>query len=177
MRQDTHLEADGAELLVQGTLLTEGIRAALAGRREPDYDVLASYRNRACRIQVKMRWATDYDKTFPLGADKGGGCDFVVHVALNRGNRGFHGQPVGADRRAPDYYVLPVEVARAAATAPGRWQAKVRLRRIPDLEDYRNAWHLIRRHLGQPEAQGDATDDIGEAAADLLGGIESQPKR
>ena len=42
---------------------------------------------RSCRIQVKSRWASDYDRTFPLKKDSS--CDFVVFAELNRGYRGY----------------------------------------------------------------------------------------
>jgi hypothetical protein len=158
MRQDTHLEADGAEHLVAGALLIRGISADLASRREPDYDVIATHGTLACRVQVKMRWATDYDRTFPLPEPKAGGCDFVVHVALNLGNRGYHGRPAGEDVGTPAFYVIPVAVARAATVRAWKTTPKVDLRRIPDVEDYRDRWDLIRRHLEQPDETGTATD-------------------
>lgn len=83
-RRDTRLESEGAEFLVLGQRLVAGIEAHKAYTRYPGYDLITANpdRDRTCRIQVKNRWATDYDGSFLI---KNFGCDFVVHVALNRG--------------------------------------------------------------------------------------------
>jgi hypothetical protein len=83
-QKDTRLEAEGAEFLVLGLLLIEGIEAHKSYTRHPGYDVLAMNpaKDRVCRIQVKSRWATDWGGGFPI---KNFDCDFVVLVALNRG--------------------------------------------------------------------------------------------
>lgn len=85
-KQDTKLESEGAEFLVLGLLLVEGVSAYKAYINFPGYDLTAVNPNtkKVARIQVKSRWATDYDTSFPL---KNLDCDFVVHVALNRGYR------------------------------------------------------------------------------------------
>ncbi|BAZ18683.1 hypothetical protein NIES4071_105680 (plasmid) [Calothrix sp. NIES-4071] len=44
-------------------------------------------KNLSCRIQVKSRWATDFDGAFLI---RNFDCDFVVLVALNRGYRYRH---------------------------------------------------------------------------------------
>ena len=98
---DTSLESSGAEFLVLGNLLVEGIQAFKAYTNFPGYDLVATSaeNNRSCRIQVKSRWATDFDGGFPI---KNFDCDFVVFVALNRGYRNRrkkHGEDTG--RREP----------------------------------------------------------------------------
>jgi hypothetical protein len=62
-RRDTRLESEGAEFLVLGQLLIAGVEAHKAYTRYPGYDLVAINpdRDRTCRIQVKSRWATDYD--------------------------------------------------------------------------------------------------------------------
>jgi hypothetical protein len=101
-RLDSKLESEGAEFLVLAHLLVEGIQATKAYTNFPGYDVLAfnPERDNVCRIQVKSRWATDYDRSFPI---KNFDCDFVVHVALNRGYRGYGTRSAGAGsgRRPP----------------------------------------------------------------------------
>ena len=84
MRQDTKLESEGAEFLVLGNLLIVGISCFKAYVNFPGYDLVAVNpdKSKTARIQVKSRWATNYDKSFPI---KNFECDFVVHVALNRG--------------------------------------------------------------------------------------------
>jgi hypothetical protein len=69
MRRDTKLESEGAEFLVLGLLLVERIDAMKAYTRFPGYDLLAfnPARDKVCRIQVKSRWATNYDGAFWRG--------------------------------------------------------------------------------------------------------------
>src|SRR3954452_4745739 len=85
-RLDSRLEAEGAEFLVLAHLLIEGIQAIKAYTRFPGYDLIAADPDHgtSCRVQVKSRWATDYDRGFPLSNLE---TDFVVLVALNRGFR------------------------------------------------------------------------------------------
>lgn len=85
-RLDSKLEAEGAEFLVLGLLLTEGIQAVKNYTKFPGYDIVAvdPERHRSCRIQVKSRWARDYDGGFLI---KNFDCDFVAFVQLNRGYR------------------------------------------------------------------------------------------
>ncbi len=85
-RQDTKLESEGAEFLVLGNLLLEGISCFNAYTNFQGYDLVAvnPQTKRQARIQVKSRWATNYDRSFPI---KNFDCEFVVHVALNRGYR------------------------------------------------------------------------------------------
>ncbi len=85
-RLDTKLESEGAEFLVLGHLLIEGIQAYKSYVNYPGYDLIATNpdTNKSCRIQVKSRWATDFDGGFPI---KNFDCDFVVFAALNRGYR------------------------------------------------------------------------------------------
>jgi hypothetical protein len=151
-RLDSKLEAEGAEFLVLGLLLVEGIEATKAYTNFPGY-VLAfnPQRNRSCRIQVKSRWATDYDKSFPI---KNFNCEFVVHVALNRGFR-YRKRIKEADdgRRPPQVYVLPVEVVQLAQRPESTW-GKVFLRDVADIESYLDRWELVRDFLGFDEASG-----------------------
>ena len=143
-RRNTRLESEGAEFLVLGQLLIAGIEAHKAYTRYPGYDLIAANpdRGRTCRIQVKSRWATDYDGSFLI---KNFDCDFVVHVALNRGysfrRRGQHGG-VGS----PEFWVFPTAVVEAAQSRGSSW-GKVFVRRIEDHESYHESWTLIRDFL------------------------------
>ena len=145
-RQDTKLEAQGAEFLVLGFLLVEGISCYKAYVNFPGYDLVAvdPDRRRTARIQVKSRWATDYDKSFPI---KNFECDFVVHVALNRGYRfrkrvSNHDPGIGD----PEFYVFPVEVVKQAQNAGDKW-GKVRIANIPEYQKYKGNWTLIAAFL------------------------------
>ena len=137
-RQNTQLESEGAEFLVLGQLLIQGIPAYKTYTNMPGYDLVATNpeKNRAARLQVKSRWKTNAEgfiiKTFA--------CDFVVIVRLNRGSKDGE-----AEVLPPEYFVLPVEVARDLPRTEA-W-GKVSFRNIPDLESYRNRWDLIRIFL------------------------------
>jgi hypothetical protein len=114
-RQDTKLESEGAEFLVLGKLLVEGIPCYKAYVNFPGFDLTAinSDAEKIARIQVKSRWATNYDKGFPI---KNFGCDFVVHVALNRGYA-FGKKSTKSDSgiKPTKVYVLPVDMVKYTA--------------------------------------------------------------
>jgi hypothetical protein len=146
-RLDSRLEAEGAEFLVLAHLLIEGIQAIKAYTRFLGYDLIAADPDNgtSCRIQVKSRWATDYDRGFPLANLH---CDFVVLVALNRGYR-YHRRKSAQSmdgRRPPELYVFPIDVLRPAVQQSGGW-SKVYLRDVPDADGYLDRWDLIRERL------------------------------
>lgn len=145
-RLDTSLESSGAEFLVLGSLLVEGIQAFKAYTNFPGYDLIAANagKNLSCRIQVKSRWATDFGGGFPI---KNFDCDFVVFVALNRGYRYRQKSPgEDAGRGEPEFNVLPVEVVREARRPESTWN-KVFLRHMQDAREYVSRWDLIRSRL------------------------------
>jgi hypothetical protein len=83
-RLDTSLESAGAEFLVLGSLLVEGVEAHKLYTNFPGYDIMAvdPKKNTSCKIQVKSRWATDFDGGFPICNFD---CDFVVfHSSKSR---------------------------------------------------------------------------------------------
>jgi len=146
-RKDTKLESEGAEFLVLGNLMIEGILCYKNYVNYPGYDLLAvnpKHTKKTAKIQVKSRWASDYDKSFPL---KNFNCDFVVHVALNRGNS-FKKRAVKDKPNAPLFYVIPIKAAMKALRESGGW-SKVRLNKIPksELASYKDKWQLIRDFL------------------------------
>jgi len=145
-RLDSRMEATGAEFLVLGHLLVEGIQAFKAYRNFPGYDVVATNPERglSCRIQVKSRWATDYDGGFPI---RNFDSDFVVFVALNRGYRYRKKKTAdNAGRRAPEVYVFPVDVIKAAQNPKSKW-GKAFLRNVENCQSYVDNWQLIKEHL------------------------------
>jgi hypothetical protein len=120
-RLDTRLESEGAEFLVLGQLLIAGIEATKAYRNFEGFDLYASNpaAGKTCRIQVKSRWATDYDGGFPI---KNLSSDFVVFVALNRGYR--YRRKTGSSEdgvRAPEFFVFPTPVVEAARDPKSKW--------------------------------------------------------
>jgi hypothetical protein len=141
-RLDSKLEAEGAEFLVLGALLIEGIVAHKTYTNMRGYDLIASDagNHTSCRIQFKSRWATDYDGGFLIkNLDD---CDFVVFVALNRGYRyRMKRAAKGAGKIAPKFFVFPTSVLRSAPRSRG-W-GKLFLRNIPNVESYVDGWKLI----------------------------------
>lgn len=144
LRQDTKLESEGAEFLVLGNLLIAGVSCFKAYVNFPGYDLVAwsPTTSKTAKIQVKSRWATNYDKSFPI---KNFDCDFVVHVALNRGYRfGKMAKADELDVKAPEFYIFPIDIVQKHAS--GRW-GKVVITKISDYQDYRDKWSLISNFL------------------------------
>ena len=67
-------------------------------------------------------------------------CDFVVITKLNRGSKDGRSEVL-----PPEFFVLPVDVVRAVPRTVG-W-GKVSFSSIPQMEQYRDGWHLIRDYL------------------------------
>jgi len=144
-RLDIRLEAAGAEFLVLGRLLLEGVQSFKAYTNFPGYDIIAASpeHNASCQIQVKSRWATDYDGGFPI---RHFGCDFVVLAVLNRGYR-YRKRAGGDGVRPPEFYMFPVEVVRAAQDLRSKW-GKVFLRNMADPGQYLEDWQAVKQFLG-----------------------------
>lgn len=149
-RLNTSLQSTGAEFLVLGHLLINGIQAYKAYVNHPGYDLMAVNpdNNCACRIQVKSRYATDFDGGFPINHFD---CDFVVFVALNRGYRYAKAHKDSGDTgiTAPDFYVFPVDIIKAATQKAAAWQ-KVYLRDIAGAGQYLGSWCTIADYLVSP---------------------------
>jgi hypothetical protein len=141
-RQDTKLEEQGAEFLVLGNLLIHGIQCYKAYTNFRGYDLIAVNpdNGRVARIQVKSRWATDYDRSFPI---KCFDCDFVVHVALNRGYRfGKRGRQIDDGVLDPIFYIFPTHIVRSVQNRKDKW-GKVTISNVPELDHYRGRWQII----------------------------------
>lgn len=142
-RLNSRLEWQGAEFLVLAHLLIEGIEAYKPYVNHPAYDLVAlnPHGKNLARISVKSRWATNRAGHFPLNSLD---CDFVVHVALNRGER-RRGHMIDDQVQAAQIYVLPIEVCRRVRTA----SKKINLHNIADFEQFEAAWSLIHDHLAR----------------------------
>src|SRR5438046_3301335 len=83
--RDTRLESAGAEFLVLGSLLAEGIPAWKAYTNFPGYDIIAGSPAGGpfCRLQVKSSYWSG-SRSFQIKTFE---CDFVCYVRLNRGYR------------------------------------------------------------------------------------------
>lgn len=143
-RQNTHLESEGAEFLVLGQLLVQGIPSFKAYQGFPGYDLVATNpdTNRSARIQVKSRWRTGAEGFIIKRFD----CDFVVVVLLNRGTKDGSG-----DVKPPQFFVLPASVVEAAAAASKSGWGKISWRHIDGFTHYENRWHLVEGFLSTRE--------------------------
>jgi hypothetical protein len=144
-RQDTKLESEGAEFMVLGLLLIEKINCFKSYTRFAGYDLTAvnPTSGKSARIQVKSRWATDYDRSFPI---KNFDSDFVVLVALNRGYRFRKSKRISdlnAGRKPPQFYCFPTGIVQKAQNQGDKW-GKVHINKIKNLSVYEEAWSLIR---------------------------------
>ena len=134
-----------------GQLLLSGIPAHKSYTRYPGFDLTAlnPATGKSCKIQVKSRWATDYDRTFPL--KRGSDCDFVVFAELNRGFRGYgkNGSSGGVAVKAPRFFVFPFKIVDSVIYVAGSW-SKVKLASVPNADIYLDRWDLIRKFLRLP---------------------------
>ena len=142
-RRNTRLEAEGAEFLVVGWLLVNGIEAHKTYSKMPGYDLIAVSidGNKSCRIQVKSRYQTGVGHFIIKNFDS----DFVVIALLNRG----YAKPRKNGEtgiKDPQMYVVPTSVIREAQDPNDEWH-KVSFSKIPDLSVYLNNWEIIREAL------------------------------
>ncbi|MEO6079479.1 MAG: hypothetical protein ABIQ86_06860 [Steroidobacteraceae bacterium] len=137
-RQNTQLESVGAEFLVLGHLLIEGISAFKSYTNMKGYDLIAANaeKNLSARVQVKSRWRSKAEGFIINNLD----CDFVVLALLNRGSKDGKVTP-----QAPEFFVIPLEVVRGLPRTAD-W-GKVSFSKFPQLQSYRDRWDLIRTFL------------------------------
>lgn len=142
------MEAEGAEFLVCGLLMIEGIPSYKAYTGTAGYDILASHpvKGKVARIQVKSRWASNHGFGFPL---KNADSDFVVFVALNRGKH-QKGEILRDGKSAPEFWIFPTDVV-LKARREDEWR-KVQMRGIENLEHYKDNWAQIATFLKADEA-------------------------
>lgn len=147
MRKNTQLECAGAEFLVLGNLLIEGISAYKAYQNFKGYDLVAvnPTQNTSARIQVKSRFQTNWDGFIINNFD----CDFVVLVTLNRG----YTKPKRDGNKGvsePVFYVFPLTYVSIWKTKRSDW-GKITKSRLIGHNEYKNRWDLIRAFLAEPE--------------------------
>ena len=141
----------GAELLVQGYLMRRNILTYKAPPNNKGYDLICIHpynatEHRPICIQVKSRYATDSDMTFPVKEQTFKAFDFLVAVLLNVGK--FYRKRATQERSDPEFYTLPVEFVRQHHDKSTSWE-KLRLRGL-DIKQYKNAdgFELIAKALG-----------------------------
>ncbi len=140
------MESEGAEFLVLGHLLIEGVSCYKAYVNFPGYDLIATNpeTRKIARIQVKSRWATNYDKSFPI---KNYNCDFVVHVALNRGfSFGKRATETNTGIKDPEFYIFPVDIIKSIRNEKSNW-GKTHIKKVVNLSYYLNNWKLVKEFL------------------------------
>lgn len=146
----------GAEFLVQGYLMRRNILSYKAPPNNEGYDLVCIHPDprktkRQIRIQVKSRYQTDCDRSFPLKEKSFGAFDYLTVVFLNIGYfYGKHrdGKLVREGMREPEFYTLPVRFIRKHHHKTISWQ-KVKLRGL-NIDRYKNdrGFERIARDLG-----------------------------
>jgi hypothetical protein len=138
---NSKLEWQGAEFLVLAHLLIERIEAYKPYVNHAGYDLVAvnTSAQKLARISVKSRWATNRAGHFTLANLD---CDFVAHVALNRGRR-HKKQTLGEEIGRPVIYVFPVRVCEEVRGISGR----ININNIPDASRYESKWSGVKTFL------------------------------
>lgn len=142
-----------AEYLTIGHLMRRNVLAYKAPPNNEGYDLICIHPNpkestKAVRVQVKSRYQTDCDRSFPVKEKTFGSFDYLVVVFLNIGFF-FHktGQVDGIQQ--PEFYTLPKEFIEQHHYRPQSGFQKVRTRGT-DLSPYKNelGFEQIARELG-----------------------------
>jgi hypothetical protein len=141
-RRDTRLESEGAEFLVLGNLLVQGVPSYKTYTNMPGYDIVATNpeKNTSLKIQVKSRYQTDWDGFIINNLDS----DFVVLVALNRGYPSK--KKIEDGIRDPDFYIFPIEYIKNIRDPNNPW-GKVAKSSMKGYQAYENKWELIKDAL------------------------------
>jgi len=131
----------GAEFLVQGYLMRRNILTYKAPPNNEGYDLICIHPNprvkrKQIRIQVKSRYQTDCNRSFPVKERSLDAFDFIIVVFLNIGF--FYKKQINKmeGRNAPEFYTLPVDFIRKHLDKGSVWQ-KVTLQGL-NVEKYKN---------------------------------------
>ena len=130
-----------AEYLVTGHLMRRNILAYKAPPNNEGYDLICIHpeprqSDRAIRVQVKSRYATDCDRGFPVKARTFDAFDFLVVAFLNIGWF-YSNKSVLEGYREPEFYTLPVHFIRQHHRASRSGWEKVLTNGL-DLSPYQN---------------------------------------
>jgi hypothetical protein len=153
-RQNTRLEAEGAEFLVLGHLLVEGMQAYKMYTNMPGYDVMVVNPDTkvVARISVKSRWRVGAEGFIIKNLDS----DFVVVVKLNRSK-----VDLGAvEAKPPEFFVIPTDDIRALHRSG--W-GKIAFSKIPHFQSYLGGWDRIRQYMGVAMPSEPTDEDAGDA--------------
>jgi len=143
-RRNTQLEAEGAEFLVVGWLLINGIEAHKMYTKAPGYDLIAVNikKKKSISIQVKSRYQTGVGHFIIKNFDS----DYVAIVLLNRG----YAKPRKNGEtgiKEPQIYLVPTKIIKAAQDPSDNWH-KVSFSKIANLESYQNNLGSLKKDLG-----------------------------
>lgn len=136
--KNTKLEAEGAEFLVLGRLLINGVAAYKTYTNMPGYDLVATNpeHNTSVRIQVKSRWTRKAGGFLIRRFD----CDFVVFVRLN-----LDGVTSNNKAPDPDFFIFPASIIADAYRREK--MPKFILKDLSDYQQYQDNWSLISSFL------------------------------
>ncbi len=154
--------AASSEYLVMGYLMRRNILVYKAPPNNEGYDLICIHpapRHKPkdkelsqVLIQVKIRYATDCDRSFPIKEKSLDAFNFLVVVFLNIGK--FYGKNDGSEGNGEvEFYTLPNEFIRTHHKANLSWQ-KVRLRGLEEeIEQYKGekGFEQIAQVLGIPK--------------------------
>ena len=133
--------SQGAEYLVQGYLMRRNILTYRAPQNNEGYDLICIHsdpriKGKRIRIQVKSRYQTDCNRSFPVKEKSLDAFDFLVVVFLNIGyfykkiNKSEEG------KSEPEFYTLPASFIKKHLDKRYSWQ-KVMLKKL-NVDKYKN---------------------------------------
>jgi hypothetical protein len=161
--------AASSEFLVMGYLMRQNILAYKAPQNNEGYDLICIHPDprygpktdelERVRVQVKSRYATDCDRSFPVKDTSFDAFDFLIVAFLNIGR--FTGKNDGSEGMCDvEFYTLPTEFIRKHHYKSSSWQ-KVSLKALKEeIAQYKNeeGLRLIAKALGIPKPTRHASD-------------------
>jgi hypothetical protein len=131
----------GAEYLVIGQLMRRNILAYKAPPNNQGYDLICIHPDptrstRAIRVQVKSRYQTDCDRSFPVKEKTLGTFDYLIAVFLNI-DFFFHRVGKEDGKQPPEFFTLPREFIRTHHYRPKSGFHKVRTKGL-DLSAFKD---------------------------------------
>ncbi len=143
-----------AEYLVLGNLMRRNILAYKAPPNNEGYDLICihpdpKYSTKPIRVQVKSRYQTDSDMSFPVREKTFEAFDYLIVVFLNIGYYRKSGKEGG--KKPPEFFTLPRAFIKEHHYQPPSGFQKVRLSGI-DLSQFKdeNGFDLIAKDLNVP---------------------------
>lgn len=144
-----------AEYLTIGYLMRRNILAYKAPPNNEGYDLICIHPEaqkvaRPIRVQVKSRYQTDCDRSFPVKAKTFESFEYLIVVFLNIGY--FYGKPAdGNPPGEPEFYTLPRKFIREHHKVVSSGFDKVLTKHL-DIQQYKNdrGFELIAEALQVP---------------------------